>query len=246
MISSDGTSSLDLYNILEANCGFEASGDSYMLNRFYQAGDYGTSNLGAINDLQMTGQNTMKRENWRQIVDATLAGYTEIAELACGAEDYKLTKVNQYALDSRTNSAMLRLNAQAVETGKQTANRMVNLWFREADCLNSALPMGGLYWKYEKNGDPDCKIVCKEGWAVSRNSSTCEKIKEERPTVPDLNIGTDWANMYVTPKKPEIVIVEKKPEPKETPTTTPNCDEQNTKTPIENGKWIYNADTKTC
>ena len=68
--------------------------------------------------------------NWRQVVDATLAGYTEIAELACGSEDYKLTRVNQYALDSHDNSKMLALKAEAEEVGRQTANRIVNSWFK--------------------------------------------------------------------------------------------------------------------
>ena len=195
MISSDGSNSLDRYNLLDANCGFAASGDSYMLNRFYEAGDYGESNLGAIDDLRATGQNTQKRENWRQVVDATLAGYTEIAELACGAEDYKLTKVNQYALDSRSNSAMVALNAEAEALGRNTANRIVNGWFRESDCVNSPLPEGGLYWKYKENGAPDCRIVCKEGWFVSKNSSLCAKAVEEKDKMPDLNIGTDWIAM---------------------------------------------------
>ena len=178
MIASDGSSSIELYNQLDSLCGFAVSGDSYMLNRFYQAGDYGDANIGALEDLRLTGQNTQKRENWRQVVDATLAGYTEIAELACGEENYKLTKVNQYALDSRSNSQMIALEAEAEEIGKQTANKIVNHWFRESDCVNSPLPVGGLYWDYKKGGNPDCKIVCREGYVIGRNSSTCVKIEE--------------------------------------------------------------------
>ncbi len=181
MISSDGSSSLDLYNRLDELCGFKASGDSYMLNRFYQAGDYGESNLGALEDLRLTNQNTGKRENWRQVVDATLAGYTEIAELACGNEDYKITKVNQYALDSRDNLAMAELKAEAEEIGKQTANRIVNQWFRETDCVNSPLPAGGLYWSYKKGGNPDCKLVCGEGYTLGRDSSSCVKKVDDVP-----------------------------------------------------------------
>ncbi|MBR1544324.1 MAG: hypothetical protein IJ638_00055, partial [Alphaproteobacteria bacterium] len=205
-ISSDGSSSVELYDELESLCGFEVSGDSYMLNRFYQAGDYGDSNVGALEDLRLTGQNTQKRENWRQVVDATLAGYTEIAELACGAEDYKLTKVNQYALDKRTNSEMVKLYAESAEIGRQTANQIVNHWFRETDCVNSPLPVGGLYWDYKKGGNPDCKIVCKEGYAIGSNSSTCVKIEEEnKETFIGLNIGNDWvgANKKVEEKKQE-------------------------------------------
>ena len=181
MVSSDGSPSLELYNQLDSLCGFKASGDSYMLNRFYQAGDYGDSNIGALEDLRLTNQNTQKRENWRQIVDATLAGYTEIAELACGEEDYKITRVNQYALDSRENLAMAELRSEAEEIGKQTANRIVNQWFRETDCVNSPLPAGGLYWDYKKGGNPDCRLVCGEGYSLGRDSSSCVKNKEEVP-----------------------------------------------------------------
>ena len=206
MISSDGSYSLDLYEKLDKLCGFEVSGDSYMLNRFFQAGDYGQSNLQAISDLEATGQNTVKRENWRQVVDATLAGYTEIAELACGEEDYKLTKVNDYALDSRDNSAMIALKAQASEMGKQTANRIVNSWFRETDCVNAPLPVGGLYWDYEKGRSPDCKIVCKEGYAIGKNSSECVKIenKTSSPIFIGFNIGNDFVKEN-TLKKAEPV-----------------------------------------
>lgn len=193
MISSDGSSSIELYNELDSLCGFEASGDSYMLNRFYQAGDYGDSNVGALEDLRLTGQNTQKRENWRQVVDATLAGYTEMAELACGAEDYKLTKVNEYDLDSHSNSQMIALEAEAKAIGKQSADKVVNQWFRESDCVNSPLPVGGLYWSYKKGGNPDCRIVCKEGYFVGRNSSTCVKAQDDKQeTFIGLNIGNNW------------------------------------------------------
>ena len=207
MISSDGSYSLDLYERLDKLCGFEVSGDSYMLNRFFEAGDYGQANLQAISDLEMTGQNTVKRENWRQVVDATLAGYTEIAELACGEEDYKLTKVNDYALDSRDNSAMIALKAQATEIGKQTANRIVNSWFRETDCVNAPLPVGGLYWDYEKGRSPDCKIVCKEGYAIGKNSSECVKVETTTSSsvaFMGFNIGNDFVGQN-TLKKAEPV-----------------------------------------
>ncbi|MBP3615885.1 MAG: hypothetical protein J6J27_03150 [Alphaproteobacteria bacterium] len=193
MISSDGSSSVELYNELDSLCGFEASGDSYMLNRFYQAGDYGDSNVGALEDLRLTGQNTQKRENWRQVVDATLVGYTEMAELACGAEDYKLTKVNEYDLDSHSNSQMIALEAEAKAIGEQSADKVVNQWFRESDCVNSPLPVGGLYWSYKKGGNPDCRIVCKEGYFVGRNSSTCVKAQDDKQeTFIGLNIGNNW------------------------------------------------------
>lgn len=207
MVSSDGSYSLDLYERLDKLCGFEVSGDSYMLNRFFEAGDYGQANLQAISDLEMTGQNTVKRENWRQVVDATLAGYTEIAELACGEEDYKLTKVNDYALDSRDNSAMIALKAQATEIGKQTANRIVNSWFRETDCVNAPLPVGGLYWDYEKGRSPDCKIVCKEGYAIGKNSSECVKVETTTSSsvaFMGFNIGNDFVGQN-TLKKAEPV-----------------------------------------
>lgn len=200
MISSDGTSSLELYNELDALCGFNVSGDSYMLNRFFDAGNYGDSNVGAIQDLKASGQNTVKRENWRQVVDATLAGYTEIAELACGSEDYKLTRVNQYALDSHDNSQMIALKAEAEEVGRQTANRIVNSWFKETDCVNSPLPEGGLYWDYKARRNPECKIVCREGYVIGKNSSQCVKEKKDEVSTQfiGLNIGNNWGGNVAT------------------------------------------------
>ena len=208
MISSDGSISLELYEKLNSLCGFAVSGDSYMLNRFYQAGDYGDSDVRTIYDLKLTGQNTMKRENWRQIVDATLAGYTEIAELACGEEDFKITKVNQYALDSRDNTQMIALKEGAKEIGKQTADRIVNSWFRESDCINSPLPEGGAYWEYTPNGNPDCKIVCQSGYAIGKNSSVCSKINENKwvSDFQGLNVATNWiAENTERPLLPEVV-----------------------------------------
>ncbi len=226
MISSDGSSSLELYNELDSLCGFEASGDSYMLNRFYQAGDYGDSNVGALEDLRLTGQNTQKRENWRQVVDATLAGYTEMAELACGAEDYKLTKVNEYDLDSHSNSQMIALEAEAKAIGKQSADKVVNQWFRESDCVNSPLPVGGLYWSYKKGGNPDCRIVCKEGYFVGRNSSTCVKAQDDKQeTFIGLNIGNNWiGEKKVVDEEPITTPTPTPPTPTPAPEPTPVVD----------------------
>ncbi|MBR4316109.1 MAG: hypothetical protein IKP65_03965 [Alphaproteobacteria bacterium] len=222
MISSDGSSSVELYDELDSLCGFEASGDSYMLNRFYQAGDYGDSNVGALEDLRLTGQNTQKRENWRQVVDATLAGYTEMAELACGAEDYKLTKVNEYDLDSHSNSQMIALEAEAKAIGEQSADKVVNQWFRESDCVNSPLPVGGLYWSYKKGGNPDCRIVCKEGYFVGRNSSTCVKAQDDKQeTFIGLNIGNNWIGEKKVVDEEPITTPTPTPAPTPTPTPTP-------------------------
>ncbi len=176
MISHDGSIDPSLRTQLVALCGYAKSKDSEMVDRFYNAGNYGDSNIAAQMDLELTGQSTKKRENWRQIVDGVLAGYMEMSELACGEEDYDITKINEYLPDSRTNLAMIKQQAQAEEIGRQTANRVVNSWFRYTDCVNSALPKGGLRWEYIENGEPDCRIICMDGYKEGNNSSECVEI----------------------------------------------------------------------
>ncbi|MBD5405675.1 hypothetical protein HDR59_03960 [bacterium] len=178
MIAHDGSIDSSLRTQLVALCGYAKSKDTDMVDRFYHAGDYGDSNIAAQMDMELTGQNTKKRENWRQVVDGILAGYMEMAELACGEEDYDITKVNDYIPDSRTNLAMVRAQAQADEMGRATANRIVNSWFRKTDCLNSPLPKGGLRWEYIEDGAPDCRIVCLDGYTEGNNSSECIEKKD--------------------------------------------------------------------
>ena len=189
MISSDGSYSSDLYNKLEELCGESVSGEKDMASRFFKAGDYGSSDLQSIKTLALSGQNTMKRENWRQIVDATLAGYTEIAEQECGKENYELTKINNFALDSRDNLAMIQMKEAAKQSGKALGDRIIGSIYKESDCKNSPLPEGGLYWRYVKGQNPDCRIVCKEGFVIANNNqmNKCVPIKPEKDL--GLNLG---------------------------------------------------------
>ncbi|MGN0929414.1 MAG: hypothetical protein ACI4N3_02105 [Alphaproteobacteria bacterium] len=182
MISHDGSIDPSLRTQLVSLCGYSISKDADMVDRFYNAGNYGDSNIGAQMDMELTGQNTQKRENWRQVVDSVLAGYTEMAELACGEEDYQITKINDYTPDNRENLAMVKATAQADQMGRSTANRIVNSWFRETDCLNSPLPKGGLKWEYIANGAPDCRIVCLEGYEEGPTSSECVEKKTQTIT----------------------------------------------------------------
>lgn len=189
MISSDGSYSPDLYNKLEELCGESVSGEKDMASRFFKAGDYGSSDLQSIKTLALSGQNTMKRENWRQVVDATLAGYTEIAEQECGKENYELTKINNFALDSRDNLSMIQMKEAAKQSGRALGDRIVGSIYRESDCKKSPLPDGGLYWRYAKGQNPDCRIVCKEGFVIVNNNqmNKCVPVKPEKDL--GLNLG---------------------------------------------------------
>ncbi len=189
MISHDGSIDASLKNTLNATCGYSVSGDMLMADRFYNAGNYGDANLGAQIDLQLSGQNTQKRENWRQVVDAVLVGYMELAELSCGEEDYSLTKVNNYQLDNHDNLEMIRLKSQATQVGKSMANKIVNSWFRMTDCLNSPLPLGGERWEYVEDGAPDCRLVCASGYQRGKDSSECVKIELASTDFVGFNLG---------------------------------------------------------
>lgn len=190
MIASDGSIDASLRSKLTTLCGYNQSRDANMVDRFYKAGDYGDSNIGAQMDMLLTGQNTKKRENWRQVVDGVLAGYMEMAELACGEEDYSLTKVNDYDLDNRENLAYVRARAQAEELGRATANKIVNYWFRSVDCLNSPLPVGGERWQFVEGGAPECRLVCKYGYEQGNTSSECVKTKLSNFVGLNLGLGT--------------------------------------------------------
>lgn len=190
MIASDGSIDASLRSKLTTLCGYNQSRDENMVDRFYKAGDYGDSNIGAQMDMLLTGQNTKKRENWRQVVDGVLAGYMEMAELACGEEDYSLTKVNDYDLDNRENLAYVRARAQAEELGRATANKIVNYWFRSVDCLNSPLPVGGERWQFVEGGAPECRLVCKSGYEQGNTSSECVKTKLSNFVGLNLGLGT--------------------------------------------------------
>ena len=191
MISSDGSFSRDIYEKLNNSCGEQISGEADMVKRFFNAGDYGLSDVDMVNALRASGQNTVKRENWRQVVDATLAGYMEIAELSCGEEDYKITKVNDYLLDSRNNLSMIKMKEEAKQVGKKLGDKFVDKMFPGQACKSQPLPNGGLMWYYSQNSNPSCRIVCKEGYVVSRSFTKCVEPIDTRPIFNGINLGYD-------------------------------------------------------
>ena len=214
MINSSGESTVELYNRLEGLCGKNISGDDYIVNRFFHAGDYGESDITTLKNLSSIGSKVAKRENWRQIVDATLAGYTEIAELACGNEDYSLTKVNQYLLDK---DKFANVKKEAGEYGRQVATSIVNYWFREMDCVNAALPQKGRYWSWHYGESPECKVVCESGYVTSANGLSCERDSSNDKSIFDnfhgLNLVTNWAaenteQPRLVEKKKKIIITD--------------------------------------
>ncbi len=229
MINSDGSFSRSLYDELNNLCGERVSGEPDMAKRFFNAGDYGLSDLDMVNALKASGQNTVKRENWRQVVDATLAGYTEIAELSCGEEDYQITKVNDYLLDSRDNLAMIKMKEEAKQIGKKLGDKFVDRMFPGQTCKSQPLPDGALMWYYSPNSNPSCKIICKEGFVVDRSFTKCNEPKERGFKLPSINTGDEEKSKIST----SVIIFpkgtgkeEKKEEPKkeEKPKKDTRCD----------------------
>jgi hypothetical protein len=209
-VAHDGSIDPAFRTALSGLCGKSSGGSDEMIDRFYHAGDYGDANIGAQRDMALSDQNTAKRGNWRQVVDGVLAGYAEIAELSCGAEDFSLTKINLYSPDSRENLEMARLREQSEQTGRQAANRVVNHWFAEADCVNAPLPEGGSFWSYEEGGYPDCRIVCEQGYKVV-GSTSCEKEEDYSAAgaaFMGINIGPgfDWSIKNPEPQKRDELI----------------------------------------
>lgn len=228
MISHDGSIDPSLRTQLVALCGYSISKDTDMVDRFYNAGNYGDSNIGAQMDMELTGQNTQKRENWRQIVDGVLAGYMEMAELVCGEEDYQITQVNDYTPDSRENLAMVKAKAQADQIGRETANRIVNSWFRKTDCLNSPLPKGGLRWEYIEDGAPDCRIICLDGYEEGATSSECVEKKTQMIT-----FGGFVTSEKAVVGEPERVGIAQQPIPTQTIYSNPFLTPEETTTSTE-------------
>ncbi|MCL2439200.1 MAG: hypothetical protein FWD15_01670 [Alphaproteobacteria bacterium] len=178
MMAHDGSIDPGLRARLDMACGPLGGGNDDMVERFLTAGDYGKANIGAQEDMLRTGQMTAKQSNWRQLVEAVLASYIDIAQSKCGQEDYRITRVNEYAPDDRMNLAMLREIAAAEAQGREMGNRAVNNLFRESDCLNTPLPHGGKQWYYAFGQSPDCRIICIDGWRVGKDSATCEVDEE--------------------------------------------------------------------
>lgn len=76
--------------------------DSVPGNQMKKAGKYGMSNIVEPMLNMLSGQYTDRAPNWREAIEAVLAGYTMQAKSACN-EDYSPVAINRYTPDSQTN-----------------------------------------------------------------------------------------------------------------------------------------------
>ncbi|MDR3126647.1 MAG: hypothetical protein LBT92_03380, partial [Rickettsiales bacterium] len=231
LLASDGAQSNALRSKLESLCGRPAGGTDEMLGRFYNAGAYGYSDLQAQNDLMTTGQAGARRENWRQTADAVLVGYSEMAELACGFENYSITKVNQYQLDSRDNVAMAGAKAEAAALGQLKAERQVAEMYRKQDCLARALPANANHWEWIEGGDPACRVACAGGY-VRQGSESCMAQHSKLDTSPmavaapffGINLGQEPEHITSRDLRPEVKPAPAVPAEKDNPDPKPDDD----------------------
>ncbi len=89
-----------------------------------QAGKYGYSNLIAPAMNMMSGQFTTKTPNWREAVEAVLAGYIMQAQTSCDEDDFSNLSLNTFTPDNQTNflkEAMTQNLVNGFTTGNATA-----------------------------------------------------------------------------------------------------------------------------
>ncbi len=92
--------------------------------KFSKAGDLGLANIPQLLENYSTFQFTNKSEDWRQAVEAILAGYTYDAKQACGEETYDLLQLNEFSKDNRENLLTLTADSFAEEFGSNLGNRV--------------------------------------------------------------------------------------------------------------------------
>ncbi len=95
--------------------------------KFSKAGDLGIGNIPQMLENYSTLQFTNKSSNWRQAVEATLAGYIYDARQACGELNYDIMELNQFTEDKRENILSQAKDSFASEVGKNLGKRTDNL-----------------------------------------------------------------------------------------------------------------------
>ncbi len=112
--------SYEFENLMKATCGDYAD----VATQFAKAGDLGLSNIPQLITNYATLQFTNKSENWRQSVEAILAGYTYDARQACGEETYDLLQLNEFTQDQRTNLLTVASSNYSNQFNNTIAGRM--------------------------------------------------------------------------------------------------------------------------
>jgi len=172
LIASDGAQNSAIRAEIDSICGPSAGGTRELADRFFNAGAFGLSDVRSPVDMVSSGQAGARRPNWRQVADGVLAGYIEIAEISCGAEDFTITRINNWTLDSRENTSMSGIRTEAEEAGRLRAERDIGIIYARTDCLARPLPEFGRSWEWIQGAAPPCRLICRPG-NVNRTSETC-------------------------------------------------------------------------
>ena len=97
-IAHDGNF-FEFTNLMTQTCGEQPD----VASKFAKAGDLGLANIPKLLENYSTLQFTNKSENWRNAVEAVLAGYIYEARQACGEETYEMLELNEFTEDKRGN-----------------------------------------------------------------------------------------------------------------------------------------------
>ena len=121
-LSHDGNF-FEFGDLMNKNCGEMPD----VAKKFSSAGDLGIANIPQMLENYSTLQFTNKSSNWRQAVEATLAGYIYDARQACGEENYDILELNQFTEDKRENILSKAKDSFASEIGANLGKRTSNL-----------------------------------------------------------------------------------------------------------------------
>ena len=110
-------------NLMKATCGNFPD----VAQKFADAGDLGLANLPKLLQNYSTLQFTSKSENWRNAVEATLAGYIYDAKAACGEDNYDIIEFNTFTPDKQENLLTIAKENFASQFGQQLGSRTENL-----------------------------------------------------------------------------------------------------------------------
>ncbi len=146
-------------DLMKTTCGEYSD----VASKFTKAGDLGLANLPEMIDNYTTFQFTNKSENWRQAVEAVLAGYIYDARQACGDETYELLEFNKFTEDKRENILTISKKSFAEEASANIGNRYGEnnpvvaglastlLSPNPAVAINVAAGIGGSVYNYNYN-----------------------------------------------------------------------------------------------
>lgn len=143
MIKSDGAVDVTIQEALYQNCGpVSVNGSAVVAAEFFTTGLVGRSNAG---ELMANDMKPYREENWRELVEAKLAGYIERAQSSCGDEDFEISQINLYQPDEKSLE-LQKQEATAIQIGIDKANGTDAMECRDRNIYQ---PLDDAIWKYD-------------------------------------------------------------------------------------------------